>query len=137
MSGCRGSRNDGLLYIGTIAFLLYLFLIGSSALIRYIHVKPWFHRFREISRIVVIPMQFIGFIGSLIMSIVGITGGGALNRLLVFAGAILALLFFCLGQWARVESIEKQRMWLRMAQLSFTFAILLLYLRLGGEGLAF
>jgi len=133
LAGCS-SRDEALYGYGTLAFIIFILLVGSSIALHYGHSKPMFQSLRIRSRRMIIPISFLAIPVGAAFSVYSVTQEGAL-RIGIFIGVLICALFYALQLWARSESIEKQRLCMKVAQLSLSFILVLIFLYLGGEGL--
>jgi hypothetical protein len=133
MAGCK-SREDILYAYGTLAFVIFILLALSSITLHHWHNLPWFQQTRVRSYKLVLPLSYIAIPVGAIVALVSLRSEGVM-RLGVFIGVLISVLFHCLQQWGKTESLEKQRLYIKIVQLSASFLIVLVYLSLGGKGL--
>ena len=136
LTGCK-SRDDVLYAYGTLAFIVYMVLVVSSVALHNWHSLSWFQNLRHFFRKIVRPLSCLAIpIGSiiallsLVFSVFGSTSG-----LGVFVGTSIVILFYSLKQWGDSDQLEKQRLYIKIAQLSLTFLIVFLFLGFGGDGI--
>ncbi len=133
LNGCK-SKDEVLYAYGTLAFLIFILITISLVALHHFHLQPWFQHARIKLRSILIPVSRIGIPIGVIMALASYNAEGR-SRLGVFIGTITAVLFYCLQQWGKIDHIEKQRLYMKLAQLSFSFLVVLIFLYLGGKGL--
>ena len=133
LSGCK-SRDDALYAYGTLAFLIFVLLVSCSVALHHWHAKPWFQNTRMKCRKFILPLSYLGIPVGVLVAL-GSIGSQGLSRLGIFIGTLLSVLFYSLQQWSKSDQVEKQRLYIKLVQLSFSFLVVLVFLFFGGRGL--
>jgi uncharacterized membrane protein YfcA len=133
LSGCK-SRDDALYAYGTLAFLIYILLVFCSVAFHHWHSRQWFQNVRVKCRKFILPLSFLGIPAGILVAL-GSVGTQGLSRLGIFIGTLISLVFYSLQQWSKSDQVEKQRLYMKLVQLSFSFLVVLVYLYFGGRGL--
>lgn len=132
-TGC-GRDDEALHKLGLIAFIMFLLLSLLSYVSHIVHNYKWFGIIRNRIRVYLLPVSLVGSLVGVALGLYGFFQEG-LDELYRFIGLMVASMFLFLGKWCRAEELDKQKLYMRLASLSFTASFVLYYLVRGAPGL--
>jgi uncharacterized BrkB/YihY/UPF0761 family membrane protein len=134
LSGCGFDREERLYAYGTFSFCIFVIITLMVITLDRFHGKDWFQNMRNYSRTIIVPLSYVAIPLGTVLSVMSFFNDGV-KKLGVFIGVLIAVGFFCLRKWAVANEIDRQRLFLKVAQFSATVLVVLVFLYYGGEGL--